>query len=130
MAITPPQAQLHVDPAVKAGLPPTIVRTAPGFQGVVTGTQGIGVNTPRAALVAAATVGFDKLLHMAKGAMFTMGAKSIMVAAGLPSTITRDVGNGLRVDGAKPKLHCSMAPRVAFWGIRSPLGIADGLGEL
>jgi hypothetical protein len=130
MTITPPQAQLHVDPAVRAGFPPTIVRTAPGFHGVVTGTHGIGTNTPRAALVAAATVGFARLLHIANGAIFTMGAKSIIVAAGFPSIMTRGVGSGLSVDGANPKLHCSIAPSVAFWGIRSPFGIADGGGEL
>jgi len=41
---------------VSAGEPPIKVLTAPGFHGVVTGTHGIGVSTPSAALVAAATL--------------------------------------------------------------------------
>jgi hypothetical protein len=114
IAITPPHEQLHVEPAVSAGFPPIIVRLAPGFHGVVTGMHGIGVNTPKAALVAAATVGLDKLEHIPNGAMLTMGAKSVTVAAGLPSTITRGVGSGLSVEGARPKLHCNIAPSAAF----------------
>ncbi len=81
------------------------VRGAPGCHGVVTGTQGIGVKMPNAAAVAAATVGLDKLIHIPNGAMFTSGAKSVIVAAGLPSIITRDVGSGAKVEGAIPKLH-------------------------
>jgi hypothetical protein len=48
---------------------------APGAHGAgVTGMQGIGVNTPRAAVVAAATVGFAMEEQVPKGEMFTMGA--------------------------------------------------------
>jgi hypothetical protein len=54
--MTPPYAHWHVEPAVSAGEPPIKVLTAPGFHGVVTGTHGIGVSTPSAALVAAATL--------------------------------------------------------------------------
>ena len=35
--------------------------------------QGIGVSTPRAAAVAAATVGFAIELHIPNGMMFTIG---------------------------------------------------------
>jgi hypothetical protein len=46
----------------------------PGVQGAaVTGIQGIGVRTPRAAAVAEATVGFAMELHMPNGMIFTMG---------------------------------------------------------
>jgi hypothetical protein len=54
--MTPRYAHWHVEPAVSAGEPPIKVLTAPGFHGVVTGTHGIGVSTPSAALVAAATL--------------------------------------------------------------------------
>ena len=46
----------------------------PGAQGVVVaGMHGIGVRTPRAAVVAAATVGFDGAEHMPKGEIFFPG---------------------------------------------------------
>lgn len=59
---------------VSAGFPPTSIWGEPGAHGAaVRGIQGIGVRTPMAAAVAAATVGLAGLLHMPKGAMFTMG---------------------------------------------------------
>jgi len=46
----------------------------PGIQGAtVLGTQGIGVNTPKAAEVADATVGFAKDWHIPKVAILTKG---------------------------------------------------------
>ena len=107
MVMTPPHAQLQVEPAVRAGTPPSVVRAAPGFHGVVTGTHGIGTSTPSAALVAAATVGFARLEHMPNGGMLTNGAQSLIVAAGRPSTVTREMGSGDQAAGATPKLHCS-----------------------
>jgi hypothetical protein len=79
---------------------------------VVAGTQGIGVKTPSAALVAAATVGFARLVHIPNGGMFT-GVESVIAAAGRPSIITRLLGSTFSVDGAMPKLHSSMAPVTA-----------------
>lgn len=74
IVITPPYTQLHIEPAPSAGFPPTIVVGVPGTHGAgVTGTHGIGVSTPRAALVAAATVGFDSVVHMPNGGMFANG---------------------------------------------------------
>jgi hypothetical protein len=116
----PPQAQLQVEPAVNAGFPPTSVLTAPGFHGVVTGTHGMGVNTPSAAAVAVATVGLDRLVHMPKGGTFTSGTESMMLAAGRPSIMTRDVGSGASDDGANPKLHWINAPSTVFCGMGSP----------
>jgi hypothetical protein len=47
---------------------------APGTQGAgVFGMHGIGVSTPRAAAVAAATVGLAGELHMPKGMIFSIG---------------------------------------------------------
>jgi hypothetical protein len=109
---------MAVEPEVSAGLPPMAVVSAPGFHGPTTaGTHGIGVSTPRAALVAAATVGLARLEHMPKLGTFTIGAMSVMVAAGRPSIVTREVGRTLSVAGATPKLHCMTAPVTAFWPI-------------
>jgi hypothetical protein len=47
---------------------------APGAHGAeVMGMQGCGVRTPNAADVAAATCGFDRVMHIPKGPMFTIG---------------------------------------------------------
>jgi hypothetical protein len=78
-----------------------------------TGTHGIGVNTPSAAAVAAATAGFDGLMHTPNGGTFTIGAQSMMVAAGTPPTMVRFAGNTISELGAAPKLHCSDAPMQA-----------------
>jgi hypothetical protein len=76
----------------------------------MTGMHGIGVSTPNAAAVAAATVGFDGPMHMPNGGIFTMGAESMIVAAGSPLVITRFVGSTTKLLGATPKLHMSIAP--------------------
>lgn len=74
IVITPPHMQLHVLADVSAGMLATITPLAPGDHGVVvTGTHGCGVNTPWAADVADATCGFDNVVHMPNGAMFTFG---------------------------------------------------------
>lgn len=52
----PPHAQLAMHELFSAGMPPIITVGEPGFHGPAgTGMQGIGVSTPRAAAVAAAT---------------------------------------------------------------------------
>lgn len=82
----------------------------PGAQGAaVTGTQGIGVNAPKAAAVAAATVGFAIDWHMPNGKMLTIGLLSIMFAIGI-DVMTRFTGSTMSELGATPKLHCSIAP--------------------
>src|SRR5437868_11100249 len=99
IVMTPPQEQLHVQGAVSAGMLPINVFAAPGFHGPTgTGTHGIGVSTPSAAAVAAATVGFDRDVHIPNGGMFITGTMSLIVAAGLPSMNTRLVGSTLSVD--------------------------------
>jgi len=90
---------------------PIITVGTPGVQGAdVTGTQGMGVNTPSAAAVAAATVGLEGEEHMPNGGMLTMGALSMIVAAGVPPASTAFCGNTTRLLGATPKLHCIAAP--------------------
>jgi len=83
---------------------------APGSQGAgVTGMQGMGVSTPSAAAVAAATVGLAIDEHMPNGGMLTIGAWSMMFAAGVPVNV-RLTGKTTSVDGAAPKLHARDAP--------------------
>ena len=74
MEIAPPQLQLHWQVLLSAGTSPTMTVGDPGAHGAaVTGTHGMGVRTPMAAAVAAATVGFDGDMHMPNGAIFTTG---------------------------------------------------------
>lgn len=96
--------------SVSTGIVPTNTFGLPGIHGVgVTGTQGIGVKTPKAAAVAAATAGLAGDVHMAKGGMFTKGLLSMMFATGV-FFITRFSGVTIRDDGAKPQVHFNTAP--------------------
>ena len=107
----PAQLHMHFDESVRAGLPLIVTLVAPGVQGaVVTGMQGIGVSTPRAAAVADATVGLAIDWHIPKGMMFTIGMWSMIVAAGGPPAVTMFTGNTFSVPGAMPMLHCNIAP--------------------
>ena len=90
---------------------PTSAVGPPGTHGVVTGMHGIGVRTPSAAEVAAATVGLDSDMHTPKGGMFAIGLKSMMLAKGLPD-MTHEAGGTTIVLGAAPKVHCRVAPIV------------------
>ena len=58
-----------------------------------------------AAAVAAATCGFDGLLHIPKGIIFFIGILSMIVAAGLFSTITLFSGVIIKLEGATPNEH-------------------------
>src|SRR5579863_550776 len=90
---------------------PSITVGAPGIHGAgVAGMHGIGVRTPKAAVVAAATVGFDGALHMPNGIMFTIGMWSMMLASGTWLVITQFVGRTTSELGATPKLHIMLAP--------------------
>ena len=66
--------------------------------------HGMGVNTPIAAAVAAATVGFAGELHTPNGRIFTIGALSIIFASGVPVK-TLLTGRTIKEFGAAPKLH-------------------------
>jgi len=118
MEITPAQLHMHFDTLSSVGMPPSSTVGPPGIQGdVVTGMQGIGVSTPNAAAVAAATIGLASELHIPNGMMFIIGTKSMMFAAGGPSPSTLFLGSTTSVDGAAPKLHWSIAPMETCWGI-------------
>lgn len=121
--MTPPQVHMQVHVLFRAGMPPIVVVAAPGVQGlVVTGMQGIGVNTPRAAAVAEATVGLAIDMHMPNGGMFVMGTKSMILAAGVVA-FTLFTGNTLSAEGAIPNVHIMTAPEVTCVGIS---GRVDG----
>jgi predicted DNA repair protein MutK len=107
---------MQVEVLFKAGMAPIMTVAEPGVHGAVTGMQGMGVRTPRAAAVAAATVGLATDMHMPKGGMFTIGAQSMIVAAGAPAMVLL-VGKTFRVEGAMPKEHIIMAPVVTSCGI-------------
>jgi hypothetical protein len=82
----------------------------PGTHGAgITGMHGIGVNTPNAAAVADATVGFANDEHMPNGIMFTIGLLSMMLASGVTVSVLF-AGNTTSELGAAPKLHCNIAP--------------------
>lgn len=118
--ITPPQLHINFESFCSAGIEPISTVGEPGAHGAaVAGTHGIGVNTPSAAAVAAATIGFAGQLHMPNGMTFTMGALSMMVAAGAPA-MTHGVGKTFNDEGATPKLHCSMVPVVTKMPIDQP----------
>lgn len=102
--MTPAHEHIHFEELFKAGNLRNITVGEPGVQGVVTGTQGIGVSTPLAAAVAEATVGFANEEQVAKGGILVIGAKSIILAAGFFSPMT--VGTvTISVEGAEPKLQ-------------------------
>lgn len=114
---TPPYAHMHIAPCASTGWPPTIVRGALGVHvPVVAGTQGMGVSTPSAAAVAAATCGFASDVHIANVGTFTRGAASAMVATGRPSTRTRGVGSATSVAGAVPNEQVTVADVVTGSG--------------
>ena len=117
IVMTPPHVHMQVHVLFSAGIPPIMQLAEPGVQGVVvTGTQGIGVNTPRAAAVAEATAGLAIDMHMPKGGMFVIGTKSMMFAAGVVA-LTLLTGKTLRADGAIPNEHIITAPAVTWVGM-------------
>ena len=116
--ITPAHAHVHLLVSFRADMFPMGTVGEPGVHGAgTTGTHGAGVGTPRAAVVAAITAGLVGALHIPKGGIFTTGLSSMMLAAGLPSTITRLTGSTTRADGAAPKLHCIIAPATTCFAI-------------
>ena len=81
--------------------------------------QGCGVSTPCAALVAAATCGFLRLMHIPNDGTLAIGAKSLMLAAGWFPAWTRCTGVTIMdvVPGGTAIGHCSVAPLTTRNGI-------------
>src|ERR1700722_14051080 len=109
--MTPPQIHMSCETLSREGKFPSNTVGAPVIQGAgVAGIHGIGVSTPRAAAVAAATVGFAGEVHMPKGMILVIGIWSMMFASGTMLVITLLVGSTTSELGANPKLHCIIAP--------------------
>jgi len=118
MLITPAHMHINVDVLSSVGISASRTVGAPGTHGAtVMGMQGIGVNTPIAAAVAAATIGFAGEMHMANGIMLTIGMKSMMLASGTSSVITMFVGSTISELGAMPIVHINVAPMQTCIGI-------------
>jgi len=82
---------------------------APGTQGAGnTGTQGMGVRTPSAAAVAAATEGFDGVVHIRNGGTLVIGMLSVMTPA-TRLLVSTGRGVALNTDGPVPKVQVIMA---------------------
>jgi hypothetical protein len=108
--ISPAQQHRHLLELFKAGIPPIRTVGEPGTQGVVTGMHGIGVKTPSAAAVAAATMGLAIDVQVPNDGILSIGAKSMIVAAGVPSAFVMFTGSTIKLPGAAPKLHLIIAP--------------------
>ena len=79
--ITPAQLHINLQVLFNVGIFPINTVTDPGIQGlIVIGIHGIGVNTPNAAVVAAATIGLASDVHMAKGKIFFIGHMYIIMS--------------------------------------------------
>src|SRR5688572_2696645 len=99
--IIPPHRQVSFETSSSAGMFASSTVAAPGAHGAtVFGMHGIGVRTPSAAAVAAATVGLAGLVHMPNGMMLTIGLWSMMLAAGTNEVMTRFTGSTTSVLGA------------------------------
>src|SRR5664280_2659721 len=112
---------INLETLSSAGALPSMTVGAPVTHGAgVFGMQGIGVSTPSAAAVAAATVGFANEVHMPNGMMLTIGTWSMMLASGTWSVKVSFFGRITRELGAMPKLHCIIAPIQTCIGIVLP----------
>jgi len=109
--ITPPHMHMSVETLSSAGMFASKTVAAPGVHGaVVAGMHGIGVSTPNAAAVAAATIGFAGDMHMPKGMMFSIGTISMILAAGISLVSIIFVGSTTSELGATPNEHIIIAP--------------------
>jgi hypothetical protein len=72
--------------------------------------QGMGVNVPKAAAVAAAVGGKANERHTPKGAKFTIDMWSLMLACGCPARKTVLEGSTVSLAGLDPMVHLIIAP--------------------
>lgn len=107
--ITPPQTQFRQEVSFSAGKFDVGTVGAPATHGAgVFGTQGMGVRTPAAAVVADDVAGKASELQTPKGGMFTIGLWSMMFPASMkPDFII--LGVAMKEDGAAPNVHFIVA---------------------
>jgi hypothetical protein len=98
-----------MDVLLRAGIPPIITVGDPGAHTEVTGVHGIGVKTPKAAAVAAATAGFARLMHIPKGMTSAKGVAEFILPAGMLCPMVRANGKTSRTLGAIPKVQAQTA---------------------
>ena len=102
---------MHFELLSSVGMLPIVTVGAVGIQGAtVMGMQGMGVSTPSAAAVAAATMGLEGVMHTPNGMMLSIGTKSMMFAAGMLPAMVVLMGRTVIGDGAAPNVHESNAP--------------------
>src|SRR6185369_10806110 len=129
--MTPAHWHISMDESFSAGALSRSTVSAPAIHGeVVTGMQGIGVSTPIAAAVAAATCGLAMLWQAPNGMMFFMGMWSMMFAAGLLLVSALCSGVTTNVLGAIPNEHFSNAPLQTCFAIDcASLSLTDTLRQ-
>jgi hypothetical protein len=109
--MVPAQAQVHFESSVSALCSWIMTIAEPGDHGAAsTGTHGMGVSTPWAAAVAAATPGFTWVVQRPNGAMLMFGWYAMTDAAGFSLASVALAGSTASADGAVPALHWSVAP--------------------
>lgn len=119
MLMTPAHMHISVEVLSRVGISASKTVGAPGTHGAtVAGMQGIGVRTPMAAAVAAATIGFAGDMHMPNGMILTRGMLSMMLASGISSVSTMFVGRTTSELGAMPIVHIRVAPMQTCIGIQ------------
>ena len=117
MLITPAHIHMALQLLSNVGNPPVNTAVLPVIQGVtVMGMQGIGVRTPSAAAVAAATMGLAMLEHIPKVGISAMGVKFIIVPTWVIA-VTMAMGVAFSVAGAAPKVQLIIAPVTQICGM-------------
>jgi hypothetical protein len=82
--------------------------------------HGIGVNTPKAAAVAAATMGLAGEMHAPNGMILTNGTWSMMLASGTSLVNVLLTGKTTSELGARPIVHIIEAPMQTCIGMTDP----------
>lgn len=103
---------MHLLCTVAMGIPlPDIIEDGGDHGATTIGTHGIGVSTPNAAAVAAATCGFAILWHIPNGGIFD-AVISVIVADGMEPNTNGKLGCpcAANTDGAMPNEQLSIVP--------------------
>jgi len=92
--------------------------------------HGIGVSTPRAAAVAAATIGLAGDMHMPNVGMLAIGTQSMMFAAGGPCAVVVGTTTASAA-GAAPIVQVNNDPAFTnFPAMTNPSGVKDAAPQM